>query len=476
MDELKTCRDYSKRFQMLISGLVLFILVVGIVIFSLIVELFIYKHLLDQTYKDNTTIGESILELVDKAENRPEDEKEYIELLQHTCDVLKLPNNGYVCAIDSTGLLVAAPGLKSGKKVYLTSADFVSKDRKETVGVKDFFKSKKFNGFYEYPEHSYSDILVGVDLENAGLKLLVHQDNNKIKMLAKNKTNFIRIVGLALALVISVIIYLILNKKICEYQVQINAQNEELADAIEKIRAQNNQLTGLLKENQALMGIMAHDLRSPLNNIRSLNDMIQRVGELSAEQKEFIEYSQSAINSGLVLISDILSLSRLEQQNNKLELAEIDINHFVQTHLLMHQSKADEKNIDFTVENKLTSKNALVTEEKSLVRVLDNLISNAIKFTFSGKKVVVELTDNDEELIFKIIDQGQGFRDEDLPKLYGKFEKLASRPTGGESSTGLGLYIVKLLCDKLACTINLETKWGEGSTFIIKHPKNISSV
>lgn len=474
MNEFKTCKDYSKRFQMLISGSVLFVLVVGIIVFSLIVEIFIYNNLLEQTYKDNTTIGESILELVDKSKYKPTDKVEYISLLQRTCDVLKLPNNGYVCAIDSTGLLVAAPGLKAGKKVYLDAADFVTKDRKNIIDVKEFFKSKNFKGYYEYPQHSYSDILVGVDLMNSGLKLLVHQDNNQIKARAKDKTDFIRVIGLLLSVSISVIIYLIINRRICNYQVEINSKNEELGDAIDQIRQKNNQLTNLLKENQALMGIMAHDLKSPLNNIRSLNDMIQKVGELSTEQQEFIEYSQSAIDSGLVLIHDILSLSRLEQQSKQLALNEVEIENFIQTHVRLHEKTASEKQINFVVENKLNDTKRFFTEENSLVRILDNLISNALKFTFPGKEVRVELSEGTEDITFKVIDQGQGFRDEDLPKLYGKFEKLASRPTAGESSTGLGLYIVKLLSDKLRCKIDLVTKWKEGSTFIITHPKNLS--
>lgn len=460
----------SRRFQMFVSVIVLIALVTSITLFSVIVEHFVYRSLLTQTHKDNTTIGRSILQLVDQSKHIPNDSLEYIELLRRTCNILELPNDGYMCVVDSNGLVIAAPNLSLEKHIYITSADFVSPDRKTKLNFKQFFSTDNFNGFYEYPSHDYSDVLAALNLERFDLKLLIHQNNVIIREAAQNKSLFIRIAGIAIAFLISILVYFVLNRRIGKYQFEINRKNNKLEGALSRIKIQNEKLNKVLHENQALTGIMAHDLKSPLHNIESLNEILTQTSHLDEPQKEIIQYSNQSVKAGLNLIKDILSLSRLEQRPDDIVLTEIDVRQFIEEKVAPFIKSAAQKQISFNIVNNIDEQ-TIKSDYNTLSRILENLISNAVKYTLPQKQISIEFNAVAEYYNFIIKDEGQGFREEDLPKLYGKFEKLASSPTGGESSTGLGLYITKLLIDKLDCSIELETEWGVGSTFTITHPK-----
>jgi hypothetical protein len=98
-------------------------------------------------------------------------------------------------------------------------------------------------------------------------------------------------------------------------------------------------------------------------------------------------------------------------------------------------------------------------------RILSNLISNAIKFSKRGTAIRFEVAEEDRRLVFSISDQGQGIRQEDLPLLFKEFGKTSTRPTEGESSTGLGLAIASEIVAKLGGRITVESEYGRGSTF-----------
>ena len=102
-----------------------------------------------------------------------------------------------------------------------------------------------------------------------------------------------------------------------------------------------------------------------------------------------------------------------------------------------------------------------------LGRIVDNLLSNAIKYTLRGKKVFMSLTGSDHDFSIKIRDQGQGFTEADQEKMFRKFQKLSAQPTAGESSTGLGLSIVKNLVDKMNGKISFESRKDIGSEFTV---------
>jgi len=110
-----------------------------------------------------------------------------------------------------------------------------------------------------------------------------------------------------------------------------------------------------------------------------------------------------------------------------------------------------------------------------LNRILDNIVSNAIKFSQKEKEVTVSIENTQENVFLMVRDEGPGISEEEQEKLYGKFQKLSAKPTGGESSTGLGLSIVKALVESMGGSIACRSRLGEGTEFIITLKKADSS-
>jgi signal transduction histidine kinase len=133
---------------------------------------------------------------------------------------------------------------------------------------------------------------------------------------------------------------------------------------------------------------------------------------------------------------------------------------------------AEKKGIQFHFNAPATA--ILFADKLYLTRVFENLLSNALKFTEPGRQVFVDIIDQGESILAAIRDEGPGISAEDQMKLYNKLQRLTARPTGGESSTGLGLWIVKTILDKMEGTIECKSS-HLGTTFIVKLKKKLVS-
>jgi signal transduction histidine kinase len=132
---------------------------------------------------------------------------------------------------------------------------------------------------------------------------------------------------------------------------------------------------------------------------------------------------------------------------------------------------ADKKQIQLHVQ---TPEEIIIESDKLyLLRIIENLLGNAIKFSPKGKNVWVTVTGEPFGAIITVKDEGPGISEEDQKNLYQNYMRLSARPTGGESSTGLGLSIVKEIVDKMKGNIRCESKLGEGTSFSISLPKEI---
>ena len=118
----------------------------------------------------------------------------------------------------------------------------------------------------------------------------------------------------------------------------------------------------------------------------------------------------------------------------------------------------------------------LKTDEDVLRRIIENIFSNAIKFSEPGKTIHIKLSEEHEFAILSVKDEGPGIEQAELPKLFEMFQKLSARPTGGESSTGLGLSIVKALVERLQGKIEVHSEIGKGTEFVIHIPKDVPEV
>jgi signal transduction histidine kinase len=232
---------------------------------------------------------------------------------------------------------------------------------------------------------------------------------------------------------------------------------------------QNERLEELNREKDSLVGIVAHDLKAPLTKVQSLARMMEMIGGLTPQQQDIVQKIEKVTQDGARLIQDLLDISQAETDSRQIETSEFDLNELVQQLIAGHQGHANRKHIQL-IWNAHPAGIPMVSEESFVSRVFDNILSNALKYSPDSKKVTVSTTLIDGQACISVADEGPGISEEDQAKMFRKFQKLSARPTAGESSTGLGLAIIKMLVEKLGGYIEVESKLGEGAKFSVYIP------
>lgn len=274
---------------------------------------------------------------------------------------------------------------------------------------------------------------------------------------------FIIALSIGFGLVVALLFVTFFNfRKINSQQAEILRQNAELM-------RKNEQLEEINLEKDGLISIVAHDLRAPLNRASALASLITATGDVSSEQEKYVNMISRVAEDGNKLIEDLLQLSTYQQSNLKPEIRPLRINEFTEGVLKGYQVQASAKkqSIRFTA---LPADAEVHTDYQLLGRVIDNLLTNAIKFSPEGKAIQVRIELRQDWAWIHVQDEGPGLSTEEQKKLFRKFQRLSARPTGGESSTGLGLAIVKILVSKLGGQITVDSVKGRGSIFSIGVP------
>lgn len=233
------------------------------------------------------------------------------------------------------------------------------------------------------------------------------------------------------------------------------------------------QVKDLTHEQQQVLSIISHDLRSPLNRVFALTQLIQmNATNLTAEQKDYLEKIHLTIADGLAMMRNLVDFRNLEYRTIELHPETFNAGELVESCVKNFSVIAQKKNIELDV---ACERNLMVTTDKlCLTRVIDNLLSNALKFSSGGKKISVRAdTLFINHLKIEVQDEANGIAKEELPKLFNKFQKLSNLPTAGESSTGLGLFIAKSMAEIIGGKVTCTTTAGVGSIFSAELPKKI---
>ncbi|MBA4054630.1 MAG: hypothetical protein C0490_07960 [Marivirga sp.] len=259
------------------------------------------------------------------------------------------------------------------------------------------------------------------------------------------------------------------NEKLAQQNQFIQNQRLEIIDQNEKLSRRNQQLSDINHEKDTLMGIVAHDLKSPLNRIKGIADLTEIEGGLTTDQLSYVRMTKDATQAGLDLIKDLLDVHMLEE-NVEPNYTSFDISTFLLEKTNAFIPAAEAKNIHLHISR--VENEDVFLDADYLGRIIDNLLTNAIKFSHKNSTVEIAASRSNGSLYISIRDQGPGFSDKDKLNLFQKFKKLSARPTAGETSNGLGLAIVKTLVDRMKGSIELVSEHGKGSLFVIKLPFN----
>ncbi len=236
----------------------------------------------------------------------------------------------------------------------------------------------------------------------------------------------------------------------------------ELRHARERLREMND-------EKNEFMGIAAHDLRSPLNAVKGYSEMVLEDPALGMENGELIGRIQQAVARMAEMVQNLLDANRIERGEMQLHLAPVDLAAGVAAVVETQRPCATAKQQTLQWQNE-AGPASVVADATVLTQVIENLVSNAVKYSPRGKNIFVRLKRHAQGVRVEVQDEGPGLSAEDQKKLFGKFARLSAKPTGGEHATGLGLSIVKKMVEAMNGKVWCETELGRGATFIVEFP------
>jgi signal transduction histidine kinase len=258
------------------------------------------------------------------------------------------------------------------------------------------------------------------------------------------------------------------NLEIGKQKEKIEKQSGKIEQVNETLRIRNAKLRELNEEKNYIMSVVAHDLKSPLNQINGLANVIKLDEEnLNVTQKECLNNIDVASNRLSEMVNKILDSRNVEKKEQSIQIEAIDIEKMADDVLNDFSTAAETKKIKLE-KNSIKNGASVKADRHYLRQVLDNLVSNAIKFSPIGKNVKLNIKNNGDKVLTEIVDEGPGLTEEDQEKLFMEYAILSAKPTGGESSTGLGLAIVKNYMEKMGGTIWCESKFGQGAAFTIE--------
>ncbi len=244
----------------------------------------------------------------------------------------------------------------------------------------------------------------------------------------------------------------------------VRVRNLELAKANKALEEANHLKTELL-------GIAAHDLKNPLFSIMTFADMLLDPASPMAERPaQVLSLIKDLAHRMHHIINDLLNSMTIESGKVKLNLRLLDLGQLGALLVAISSVRAEQKAQTLTSH---IEQNCIVKgDEERLKEIIDNLISNAIKYSPHGKAIDVRIYHREKCVVFEVRDEGQGFSQDEKEKLFKKFQRLTAKPTGGESSTGLGLAIVKQLVEMHGGRVWAESAGlGKGSTFAFELPQ-----
>lgn len=213
---------------------------------------------------------------------------------------------------------------------------------------------------------------------------------------------------------------------------------------------------------------ISHDLRSPLTAIMGYVELLDRVGPLTDQQKQFVRHVQNSVQSITTLVNDLLDLGRIEAGFDTRK-DEVELETILRYTLDNLERQIEDKHQKFQV-NVAENMPEVRGNPIRLRQLMDNLLVNAFKYTPDGGNITINLRQDDGQVIFEVIDTGVGIPVADQPRIFDKFYRASNAPKG-TPGTGLGLAIVKSIVDNHQGRIWVESTPGKGTKFTVVLPK-----
>ena len=243
-------------------------------------------------------------------------------------------------------------------------------------------------------------------------------------------------------------------------------KNAELSDALAKLEHANTELRELATDKDEFMAIAAHDLRNPLADMRSMLQTVLAHYDVLGKG-DILDICRDLLTATTRMSATIhafLEISRTDKRSSGITFSRIDLVHLIHLAIERHHLRAEEKGMNLVI---ASSGQAWASADASVVSaVLDNLISNAIKFSPHDTQITVSAGTDGKSAFVTVCDEGPGIPETDRDKLFTKYSRMSIRPTGGEDSLGIGLYLAQRMAERMNAQI--EYKSQNGSCFTLR--------
>ncbi|PLK49819.1 sensor histidine kinase [Uliginosibacterium sp. TH139] len=270
----------------------------------------------------------------------------------------------------------------------------------------------------------------------------------------------------------------VLRESEAALETRVQERTRQLEEALELQYRQHNELErsnvslkALHEERGAFLQIAAHDLKNPTAAIISYADLLRERWHSWDEEKKLkrIGNIRSMAQLTFDIIRKLLDIDAIESGNYALRPTTLNASESLRSVCAEYRERCEAKDLRLHLslgEDALR----LRIDKTALHQILDNLVSNAIKYSPQGRSIHVSLEQEAGHALIQVRDEGPGISEEDQSKLFRKFTRLSARPTGGEHSTGLGLSIVKHMVEASGGQVGCLSRLGEGATFFVSLP------
>jgi signal transduction histidine kinase len=248
-------------------------------------------------------------------------------------------------------------------------------------------------------------------------------------------------------------------------------RTRQLQDKNQELEAANQQILAATERKTRFFNNMSHELRTPLDAIIGFSEVLeeQAFGALNDKQREYVNYILTSGTHLLSLINDILDLAKLDAGMMDLQSEAFPLKSLLESSLVMVQERASERSIALSLEV-ADEIDTVMGDERKVREILINLLSNAVKFTPDQGEVGIKATRTSESVRIAVWDTGVGIAPEDQPRIFEEFQQVGDKRVTKMAGTGLGLALTKKFVELHGGTIEVESRPGQGSTFIFSLP------
>lgn len=263
----------------------------------------------------------------------------------------------------------------------------------------------------------------------------------------------------------------LLFRTLKESESSLQRENAVLATYQRELEAKNSELATISERRNELLGIAAHDIRSPLTVIEMYLTLLEeRLGERAdAECRKFIATIRRTSQKILALVGDLLDYAAIENGTLSIQRRPLRLRPLLEEALVPHVALARSRGVEVRLEPG-EDPPVVSADPQRIEQVLANLVSNAVKLSAPGSSVTVRLFQRSGGAGLEVIDEGPGIPAQEIPKIFAPFHRAGARGPSGEGSTGLGLAIVQKIADAHGGRIEVDSAPGQGSTFTLLLP------